>query len=133
MDNTYLQANNVCVDAGIIIICDEDWLKNHYADAVPEQTLYSRFDVKPGEYKVSVYIEDTWNGEINTFGIIEITSGTMIVTDPCYWYNDHTKWTKILDETDYFENEIPGIMAIDSMGGDGAYRLELILTKLKGE
>lgn len=129
MDEIKLQANNICVDAGLIILCDEAWLENNYSDVVPEQDLYSRFDIEPGEYNISVYIEHTWEGEINDFGVVEITSGTMIVTDPCYWYDDHTKWTRILDETDYFENEIPGIMVVNSMGGDGVYDLSLVLTK----
>lgn len=127
MDKIKLRANHVYIDHNTIIICDKTWLENRYSDTVPEKRLYSRFEVKSGEYDISVYIEDTWNGEIKDFGVITITSGTMIVTDPCYWYNDHTKWTKILNETNYFENEPDGTMVVNGMGGDGVYWIDLSL------
>jgi len=121
-----LTAENVGVDAGLIMICDEDYYKRYDMDENPDRK--NTFDVVPGTYQVKWLIRDTWNGRIDGEGTVEITSGKMVVSDPCYWIEKD--WMDWLDETNYGGQEHPGTIIINSMGGDGRYKVELNMVKV---
>lgn len=112
---------NIPVDAGIIIIVDKLWFNQH-KDCTPRDDSYNEIEVEKGEYKVKWSIDDTWNGAVSGKGFLKVESGTVIVGDPCYWFDDN--WHKILVDTDMFESETDWVL-LDSMGGDGVYDVEV--------
>ena len=108
---------NTGVDAGMIMVCDAKGYSGVDTYSVPN-----------GKYKVEWRIAETWNGSIDGEGIIEVTSGEIIVTDPCYVIGDK-EWMKWLEDTNYGDN-VDNAIIIDEMGGDGYYTVHLGLTKV---
>ena len=120
-------ANNIAVDAGLILISDKDY----YGDShEPIGRNYQKtFIVKPGKYNLRWKIENTWNGDVEGEGIVNVTSGKLIVSDPCYIIKDD-EWIPTLEKTNYFENEPEGTVVLDSMGGDGTYDVEIQMERV---
>lgn len=120
-----LRFNKIGVDAGIIMICDEDYYK-HY-DFTFNKNISKQRKIEPGKYNCKWNIPKTWNGNIKGKGILEITSGNMIVSDPCYCIEN---WDKFLKDTDFVKKVEPGTIVLDKMGGDGCYNVYLDLEKI---
>jgi hypothetical protein len=144
-------ATDIGVDSGCIIVCDLDYLKRLKQGYCNKELkrLGKTFTVPNGKYKISYRIpnfsqseygddlddnfDDICSGENET---LEIKSGKLVVIDPCYiigkdkngeYIDDN--WQDWLNDTD-FGHEIPdgkGFI-IDSMGGDGCYEVELVLS-----
>jgi len=125
-------AKGIGVDAGLIMIADLDYLRaNHCTehDYSELDRLGKTFKVSKGDYLVSWHIRETWDGPIEGVENLRITSGTLVVIDPCYVFGEpHERWQKWLNDNDY-GNEIDSESAfvIDQMGGDGEYKVELLL------
>jgi hypothetical protein len=125
--------DDVGVDAGMIMICDESYYKDY--NYKKESDLIKEIKLPNGSYNVNWFIKDTWNGEIFGCGVVEVTSGVIIVSDPCYCIKKESEnyvgdvWDKWLHDTDFGMNEPEGCIIIDEMGGDGSYKLELELEK----
>jgi hypothetical protein len=126
-----LTANNIGVDAGLILIADYNYLKNKNptkSDLKELKRLGKTLTVKNGSYKVSWSIGSTWNGAIHGTGHLNITSGKVIVVDPCYVLQNgnQERWMKWLEENDY-GRDVSGTNAfiLDEMGGDGLYTVVL--------
>lgn len=120
---------NVGVDSGLIIIADLDYFKKREGYKF-EERLSSVHNIDPGEYHVEWNIEDTYNGPVEGSGILKVTSGKVVVSDPCYLVQDtkgKDNWGKMLDETDYFQSPPDGTIILDSMGGDGCYNVNIRL------
>ena len=115
--------SSVGVDSGIIMISDRDYY-NKYNGKVDK--IARSISLKPGSYNVKWKILETWNGPIEGEGTVELTSGKMIISDPCY--NINNEWDKWLKETDYGKNCGYGVILIDKMGGDGTYEVLLNIT-----
>ena len=110
----------VGVDAGIIMICDEDYFDEYGKKFDPR--LSKVVNLSPGDYHVEWEIKKTWKGPIKGKGTVKISSGRMIVSDPCYCIEDWDRW---LDETEYGKFPGDGVILIDKMGGDGVYSVIL--------
>lgn len=130
-----IKVTNVGVDSGTIFIGDVEALKEAGADREGwEADEKNIFEVKPGEYEASYVIPDTWNGRVENKGKVTITSGRMLVADPCYSFSHETKsWKNLLDRTNYFRkaDPIPGAIIEDGMGGDGSYKVNITLRKVE--
>lgn len=123
-----IECSDVPVDAGLILISDEKFYEKYEGSFEEDNWLMQRFDVEPGVFKCKWNIPNTWNGDVEGEGLLEITSGKMIVSDPCYLIDD--MWDKVLDDTDYFHNEPDGTVVLNKMGGDGCYNVTIELEKV---
>jgi hypothetical protein len=125
-----MTVQEVGVDAGLIIISDLDWFKNKPGYKFEERLSYI-YDIEPGDYHVDWKINETWNGKVKGSGILKVTSGKIVVSDPCYLIDHEANhWGDILDETDFFQTAPEGMVVLDKMGGDGCYDVDIKLKKL---
>ena len=126
-----LVAEDIDVDAGMIIVADKAYMKEvpNRNDMGPTGCV---FKVPVGKYKVRWAIRETWNDAIEGTESLEVTSGKIFVTDPCYVIGDsHDGWMKWLEATDYGKKlDTPLAFIIDEMGGDGTYKVKLVLERL---
>jgi hypothetical protein len=123
--------SNVCVDAGMIMVGDLDYLKTVDKKAEPV-TLGKILNVSNGKYQIDWRIKQSWNGDISGSEQITIKSGKLFICDPCYIIGTtHDEWLSWLDKTDYGKNiDNDSVFIIDEMGGDGCYKVELDLEKI---
>jgi len=116
---------NLGVDAGLIIIADLDYFKNRPGYKYEEQ-LSSLHDINPGLYEVEWRIKNTPNGTVEGSGILKVTSGKVVVSDPCYLIdNESNHWEDLLNETNFFQKVPEGTVVLDKMGGDGCYDVNI--------
>jgi len=118
--------SGVGVDAGIIMIADEDYYIGNNGKVVWRSAKL--IEIGSGSYDVKWKIKDTWCGPISGRGVVEITSGKMVISDPCYHFEDEN-WDKWLRKTDYGKICGRGVIIINEMGGDGTYSIELEITE----
>lgn len=122
-----INTKGVGVDAGLIVIADLDYFKSK-AGYKFEERLSFVHDVDPGEYEVEWKIKDTWNGPVEGLGTLKVTSGKVVVSDPCYLIDHEANhWGDLLDETDFFQTAPDGVVVLDKMGGDGCYDVNIRL------
>lgn len=120
-------AKNIGVDSGTILLADKDF---YGADQKPIEKKFQKvFRVEPGMYEVKWNIAKTMMGDVGGIGEVCITSGKLVVSDPCYIVPED-KWVKLLEDTNYFKNEPKGTVVLDKMGGDGIYNVEIVLEKI---
>lgn len=117
--------SGVGVDAGMIMISDQDYYNKHGGKI--NEKIIKRIYLGPGSYDVKWEIPKTWEGPIEGRGVVEIVSGEMVISDPCYHFEEEN-WGKWLKETN-FGTIYDGIIIIDSMGGDGTYTVRLEITE----
>jgi len=124
----------VGVDAGIIMICDEDYYQKYGFNF--EERISKKVTIPTGKYECYWNIPHSWNGEIEGKGLLNITSGNLIVSDPCYCIHNpddpttYDSWMKFLDDTDYGREAEFGTIIIDKTGGDGTFDVYIKLTKI---
>ena len=125
-----LRFNKVGVDAGIIMICDEDYYKDYGFEF--NERISKKRKISPGKYNCKWNIPKTWNGNVKGEGILEITSGNMIVSDPCYCiqHENNDNWDRFLKDTDFANKPKQGTVVLDKMGGDGQYTVYISLEKI---
>ena len=122
-----LIARNIGVDSGTILLADKDFYGKYHK---PIERKYQKvFRVEPGRYNVEWKIDDTFDGTVDGIGVVNITSGKFVVSDPCYIVEED-KWEELLETTNYFEKEPEGTVVLNSMGGDGIYKVEMVLEKV---
>jgi len=132
-----LVAEDIGVDAGMIIVCDTQYLidvnKKFGQRTKIDADLGREFKVQPGRYRVKCHIGDTWNGAIDEYGVVEIKSGALTVIDPCYviQHESQKNWLDWLSMVEFGKNPPFGVMILTSMGGDGCYTVELTLERTK--
>ena len=125
---------DIGVDAGMIMICDESYYQKY--NYTKDLRISKEFTIKNGTYNCNWNIPKTWNGDVDGNGILRVTSGKVIVSDPCYCIGgidddfDNDGWTRWLDDTNYGENIPDGTLILQSMGGDGVYTVHLKLEEL---
>lgn len=131
---------DVGVDAGMIIVADASIIEKNYEKEKEKNHIV---EFQNGTYNVEVTILDSWNGEVSTSGILKVTSGKIVVTDPCYIIGEpykewidflkkvYSNWDKVetchnigLKRNDDYMKE-KGIVIADNMGGDGNYEVGL--------
>ena len=126
---------NIGVDAGMILVADKD-----FYDKLPYKTDFSddshqTIDMPIGEHHIEWEIKNTWNGDISGVETLEVSSGKVIVSDPCYLFPDQDECSSFLDEyvwkkdsshpSNPEDNDIPGVITLSKMGGDGSYDLKM--------
>lgn len=117
-----------CVDAGCIAVADKDWVESK-GGINNNLKLNPEFLVEPGKYKITLSCEDTWNGKVKKEVEIE-TSGKLIFGDLCYLFDDHNKWSDLLDETDYLQISNKNFHSVDT-GGDGTFNFHIKLEEIE--
>lgn len=127
-----LTAYRIGVDAGMIIVCDVDYLKTvkHNLKQFKSLGMGERFKIPNGHYRVHYDIPQTWNGAVDGDEELTVTGGAIIVVDPCYIIgkSKHKDWMEWLKDTDYGRNlKSDKAFIISSMGGDGEYEVSLTL------
>jgi hypothetical protein len=127
-------AKNISVDAGLIMITDPSFYKKWDGTISDDKYLYKTYKVKNGDYKVHWSIKNTWNGPVEGDGILKITSGIMMVSDPCYHFHEHNGkdvWMDLLNATNYLNDEQDGCVTLDKMGGDGGYDVRIEMEEIQ--
>ncbi len=124
-------ARDICVDSGTILISDESFYKKWNGEVLDEnKELFKKYKLENGQYKIEWNINRTWNGNISGEGFINIDSGIVIISDPCYHFKNHDDWMKLLNSTDYLTSIPEGSVILDSMGGDGTYNVHINFRKM---
>lgn len=125
-----LVANSIGVDAGMIIVADADYFTERGHDISDKSGfLGESFEVENGVYNVKYEIPETWHGKLKGKTILEVKSGKIIVSDPCYII-DNDKWMDWLNQTSYGEKiNSSQAFILDEMGGDGCYDVILDLKR----
>lgn len=119
-----IKAREIAVDSGIIIICDKDYFKNQKKEV--SSCLYEEFEVPLGKYICKWKMKETWNGEVSGEALLEVSSGKILVVDPCYMFDDDN-WTDELNKTNYYKNPVEGTVILDKHGGDGFFDIYITL------
>jgi len=119
-------ARNISVDSGTIMISD----RNFYEYITEDDSLFKKFKVENGRYIVTWKISKTWNGDVLGKGFLNVESGEIIISDPCYHYEKHCDWIELLSKTDFLRNPPEGTLVLDKMGGDGTYNVYFNLEKI---
>ena len=122
-----LIARNIGVDSGTILLADKDFYGSDHEEI--GNKFQKVFRVEPGNYRVQWKIKTLFDGYVNGVGEVNITSGKLVVSDPCYIVPED-KWDKLLEDTNYFKSEPKGTVVLDKMGGDGIYKVEMVLEKV---
>jgi hypothetical protein len=129
-----LTATNIGVDAGLILICDYNYLKKTCkADLTELKRLGKTLECKNGKYNIYWSIPDTWNGPISGSGNLTVTAGKIVVIDPCYVLQceNQRRWMKWLEGNDHGRDiSSEHAFCISEMGGDGCYKVILDLEKV---
>lgn len=120
----YRTAPKVPVDAGIILVCDQDYYRKWGSTGSPSPGWGNVFKIPKGLYTLQWSIKGTWLGDVSGSGTLKVTSGAVTVSDPCYLVLDDL-WGKILKHTNFFKHPDSGTVVLDKMGGDGVYKVDL--------
>jgi hypothetical protein len=133
-----LIATNIGVDAGLILICDYNYLKKAKANLTELKSLGKTLKCDSGKYKINWSIPNTWNGSIKGTKHLTVTGNKIVVIDPCYVLQcgNQERWMKWLKDNGYGDSENKGMsvedaFCIDKMGGDGEYTVVLDLERVK--
>ena len=129
---TKFLVRNVGVDAGVIAVCDRNHYIKHGGDidkqVIDGTPLSQVIKVEPGKYLVSWKIPQSWNGPISGKANLEVTTGEVVVSDPCYCIKNN--WAQYLNKTGYCEKNLEDCFYINEMGGDGVYTVNLNFKKI---
>ncbi len=129
MNKIFLEFENVGVDSGYIFVGDYSFAIKKNISRVKK--LVGIANIENGRYNAKLTIFDTWVGDIVVKGVVEITSGKLIIGDPGYFiksglddiengiYSKDDKWLKT-----------NGVILTNDMEGDGVYRCILELTPI---
>jgi len=123
-------AKDIGVDSGMIMVADLTYLDQFKDRGDPAVDGGKVIKVSKGVHKVKWAIKNTHNGDIKGEEELNVSSGKIFVCDPCYiiGHSKHENWRSWLNETDYGEDiQTNNAFIIDSMGGDGEYKVELRL------
>jgi len=114
------------VDAGLIMVCDISYLRE--SKDSQDMSLGKVIEVPNGKYRVHYEIPETYNGDVSGDEELTVTSGKVLIIDPCYVIGKLVEdgWGDWLVANDYGNNVCSEkVFMIDSMGGDGCYEVRL--------
>lgn len=131
--------DKIGVDSGLIMVGDislakKSNLKNKII------RVAKTADVENGTYKARLKIRKSWNGPVETRGIVKITTGKLVIGDPGYYIDKD--WDSFIsefleDDEGRFNGKLKeqstkkaGIIIANNMGGDGVYDCILELEPL---
>lgn len=118
----YAKVEDVSVDAGIIMICDKNYYDRY--EGKIDSRLSKIVPLKPGSYNVKWKIPDSWRGPLEGSGVVNMDSGSLVVSDPCYCIGKEM-WHEWLNIVKHGKEPEEGTIIINSMGGDGRYEVQL--------
>lgn len=118
----YIEVKDVGVDAGIIMICDKRYYDKY--EGKIDSRLSKVVPLDPGSYNIKWKIPDSWRGPLEGSGVVNVDSGSLIVSDPCYCIKDKL-WIEWLNIIKYGNKPEEETIIINSMGGDGRYEVQL--------
>lgn len=143
----------ISVDSGCIMVADLDWVIQQgwsYPNKDQLELVIKDHDGKihelpVGDYFAEIKINNTWNGNVGAGGLLHVTSGKIVVIDPCYLCDSpreqgtsiHLKpdnadaWSKFCEESEYGDKSPEGIVLMNRMGGDGEYTVRIDFKKLQ--
>ena len=130
-DHKLLCACNIGVDSGTILVADSDFYKsiNNCQRDIDDADYYEVRNIDTGIYEIKCQIDETWNGLYKACGRIIVTSGKLVISDPCYIVEDDL-WDDLLIKTGYLSFLFNGTLLLDGMGGDGSYDVDIDLKKV---
>lgn len=125
--------SGVGVDAGIILIADYDFYRKYHGRIETGNRDVKKIKLNNGKYYVSWGIPNTWHGNVAGTGVLKVTSGLVVVSDPCYVVGNalsgdkkYAEWDKVLEDTNMFKKVPSGTVLLDKMGGDGRYTVTVV-------
>ena len=137
-------------DTGTIGVFDDASIRELYDLDYHADHCLEYIDLRPGKYKVGLYVSDSYRGDIGTQVIVEVADGSrgLVVGDIGYAFNDND-WSDLCDATaclrqlelndffdidDYYditEEAIP--IAVVSTGGDGVWDVTVVVRPYEEE
>lgn len=123
-----ITAKNISVDSGTIFIADKSYFQTK-GKKEERLDLYQEFKVPNGEYECFWFMPNTWNGQVKGQGLLKVTTGKIVVSDPCYLISD-SEWRKFLDDTDFGSCPEYGTVSLNEHGGDGTFEVQITLKKI---
>lgn len=122
------------VDAGNISVIDYDYLifkKGTFGKTAV--SMCKKLMVEPGSYKITIDIEDSYNGRITQTHTVT-TNGILIFGDMCYLFSatdgvEHSTWISFLTATDYLHHFTNHFFSVNT-GGDGEFECTFIIEKV---
>jgi hypothetical protein len=146
-----LTAEDIGVDAGMIMVADVSYLKTVKTRKDP--TRFGKvFDVPRGTYKVSwkagcgdiggEHDEDSqfYDDAKTGTATLKVTSGKVFVSDPCYVIGSKREsknpaardyWSEWLEKTDFGKDTGTDKAFVIDVGDDGGYQVDLELEETK--
>ena len=127
------------VDSGLILITDADRYKAEGAEISDNQSDYKEILLENnGLYSVSAKVKMYGNDkEIQKEASVLVTSGKLIVGDPCYHFKNDRLWNEFLknfifDEKNIheFKESVPNSLLLHEIPGDGKYEIFLKTRKI---
>lgn len=123
----------VGVDAGIILVTDYDFYKKYRGRLDSDNEFIKKFKLPIGRYLINWSIPNSNRGYVSgKHEVLEVTSGVVVVSDPCYIVGEalsgakkYEQWDKVLKDTNFFKKAPLGVVVLDKMGGDGTYTVKL--------
>lgn len=138
--------NGISVDSGCIMMADlayvmvQEWSYSNLAQLVKviEDHDGKIHELPVGDYFVELKINNTWNGNVGTGGMLRVTSGKIVVIDPCYLCDSareratsDNSWYKWCVKNEFGDKSPEGIVLMNNMGGDGEYTVHAEFRKLQ--
>jgi hypothetical protein len=142
----------ISVDSGCIMVADLDYVtaqgwsypnKDQLLKVIQDHDGCVH-DLPVGEYLTTLVIKNTWNGIISQCGLLKVTSGKIVVIDPCYVCDapreqgtskelnpeNQEAWGEWCERTNYGDVSPEGIVLMANMGGDGEYTVNAQFQKV---
>ncbi len=126
------EAKDINVDSGIIFICDAKYYEPYSIKMEEFKNAYT-YEAGVGHYRATWEMFDTYNGPIKGQEELELKSGIMIVSDPCYIVKDWDKFLKehfIMVGNQYRVIRPNGAILINRQGGDGTFKINFQLERI---
>jgi hypothetical protein len=107
----------IAVDSGLIVIVDRNGRK--------VREYQKSYKVPNGIYRVFWNMNGNF-GKVNGNGLLEITTGEMMISDPCYFdeFRDYAVWDN------FAHSSLTGWVVLDKHGGDGVFTVHIKLKRL---
>jgi len=123
------------VDTGGIVVIDFQQIPSIHGVFYwkTDEEKCKKVEIDPGRYEIQYSVPNTWYGPVTGKEVIDVSSGQLIIGDPCYFFSgspdERFDWGFFLGATrlkTFFSNIGFNI----DTGGDFFFDVELVLKKL---
>ena len=106
-------------DAGVIGVFDDASMREVFNLDYHTEHELEFVELPPGKYKIGLYINDTYKGDVGMQVILEVKDGSrgLVFGDPCYAFGDN-EWSELLDATAYLNHCEPPVHTRDNKYDD---------------